>query len=45
MLETEQAARATARAKLETERAARIAAEARAAELEAELQRLRGDAT
>ena len=45
MLETEQAARETARAKLETERVARAAAEARAAELEAELRRLRGEAT
>ena len=45
MLETEQAARETARTKLETERTARAAAEARAAELEAELRRLRGEAT
>ena len=44
MLETEQVARATARTKLESERAARAAAEARAAELEAELRRLRGEA-
>ena len=45
MLETEQAARETARAKLETERTARAAAEARAAEMEAELRRLRGEST
>ena len=45
MLETEQVARETTHAKLETERTARAAAEARAAELEAELRRLRGDAT
>ena len=52
MLAGEQAARAAAEAMLETEqvareteRAARAAAEARAAELEAELRRLRGDAT
>ena len=52
MLAGEQAARAAAEAMLETEqvareteRTARAAAEARAAELEAELRRLRGDAT
>ncbi len=52
MLAGERASRETARAQLESERAARAtaesmlsAAEARAAELEAELRRLRGDAT
>ena len=45
MLETEQAARETTRAELETERTARAAAEARAAEMEAELRRLRGEST
>ena len=44
-LETEQAARETTRAELETERTARAAAEARAAEMEAELRRLRGEST
>lgn len=44
-LETERVARAAAETSLSDERAARAAAEARAAELEAELRRLRGEAT
>ena len=44
-LETERAARETTRTELEAEQAARAAAEARAAELEAELLRLRGETT
>lgn len=44
-LETERVARAAAETSLSDERTARAAAEARAAELEAELRRLRGEAT
>ena len=44
-LETERTARAAAETSLSDERAARAAAEARAAELEAELRRLRGETT
>ncbi len=44
-LETERAARTAAETSLSDERTARAAAEARAAELEAELRRLRGEAT